>query len=240
MKLSQGSFASVYAQSDPSRKVSASVSLFEHRYDEKPSRQREINTGLDLRLTNALSVSANVGFARNTDDLQYVATPQVDGSQRYVLGRIEQDTLSTTLRVNFNLTPDLSLQFYGSPFVSTGRYTDFKRATATQAPRYADRFHAFDPAEITYQPDSNSYGVVEEGDGGYSFGNPDFSFRQFRSNLVGRWEFKPGSSLYVVWSQGRTGFVDEWQESLGDNLDALRSTPSTNVFLVKFSYWFSL
>jgi len=142
--------------------------------------------------------------------------------------------------VNFNLTPDLSLQFYGSPFVSTGRYADFKRATATQASTYADRFHGYGPEEIAYRQEGNAYDVVETGGETYSFGNPDFSFRQFRSNLVGRWEFKPGSSLYVVWSQGRTSFVDQWREALGDNLDALRAAPSTNVFLVKFSYWFSL
>jgi len=71
----------------------------------------------------------------------------------------------------------------------------------------------------------------------YSFGRPDFSFRQFRSNLVLRWEPKPGSSLYVVWSQGRTSESSAWQGSLSDNYSALWNAPSQNVFLVKLSYW---
>ena len=65
--------------------------------------------------------------------------------------------------------------------------------------------------------------MTEAGGGpSYSFANPDFSFRQFRSNLVARWEWKPGSSLYVVWSQGRTSYAPEWDDSFGSNWDALR------------------
>jgi hypothetical protein len=82
--------------------------------------------------------------------------------------------------------------------------------------------------------------VTEGGSGpSYSFANPDFSFRQFRSNLVARWEYKPGSMLYVVWSQGRTDAVPAWDSSLGSNWDALWRTRPDNVFLVKLSYWFS-
>jgi hypothetical protein len=73
----------------------------------------------------------------------------------------------------------------------------------------------------------------------YSFADPDFSFRQFRSNLVVRWEWKPGSSLYVVWSQGRTDEAPAWQPSFGANWDELWRAPADNIFLVKLSYWFS-
>ena len=81
--------------------------------------------------------------------------------------------------------------------------------------------------------------MTEAGSGrSYSFSNPDFSFRQFRSNLVARWEWKPGSSLYVVWSQGRTAEA-AWDGVLPLQLESLWNTPSDDVFLVKFSYWFS-
>jgi hypothetical protein len=81
--------------------------------------------------------------------------------------------------------------------------------------------------------------VTETGGTRFSFANADFSFRQFRSNLVARWEWKPGSSLYVVWSQGRTGAEPTWEDSFNDNWRALWSAPADNVFLVKLSYWFS-
>ena len=104
----------------------------------------------------------------------------------------------------------------------------------------ADRFHLFGPDEIAFRPDGERLPRDRGGAGpSYSFANPDFSFRQFRSNLVARWEWKPGSSLYVVWSQGRTAYAPEWDGSFGSNWDSLREAPPDNVFLVKLSYWFS-
>jgi len=86
--------------------------------------------------------------------------------------------------VNLALSPELTLQYYGSPFVGTGRYTELKRATDTLAQDYADRFHLYGPDEIQ-QGESGRYFVDEAAGARYSFANPDFSFRQFRSNLVG-------------------------------------------------------
>jgi hypothetical protein len=122
--------------------------------------------------------------------------------------------------------------------VSKGRYGEFKRAASPRADAYADRFYRFAASEIAFFPGANAY-QVDEGGVAYAFGNPDFDFRQFRSNLVARWEFRPGSSLYVVWSQDRT---DEqiFGKSIAHSLDALRLAPATNVFLVKLSYWFGM
>ena len=126
------------------------------------------------------------------------------------------------------------------PFIGTGRYTSYKQATDTLAHAYADRFHLYGPGEIAYRDADNSY-LVTEGGGApaYSFANPDFSFRQFRSNLVARWEWKPGSSVYLVWSQGRTDQQPYWEDAFQTNWNALWGTRADNVFLVKFSYWFS-
>jgi hypothetical protein len=100
--------------------------------------------------------------------------------------------------------------------VGTGRYTEFKRGTDTLAREYQDRFHRYGSDEIA-QGDDGRYFVDESSGGRYSFANPDFSFRQFRSNLVARWEWKPGFSLNVVWSQGRTGYEPSWESSFGTN-----------------------
>jgi hypothetical protein len=130
------------------------------------------------------------------------------------------------------------LQYYGSPFVGTGRYTELKRATDTLARDYEDRFHLYGPDEIA-QGEGGRYFVDEAAGGRYSFANPDFSFRQFRSNLVLRWEYKPGSSLYAVWSQGRTSAARAWEQSFESNWDELWRASPDDVFLVKVSYWFS-
>ena len=95
------------------------------------------------------------------------------------------------------------IEYYGQPFISAGKYTDFKSITQPNADKFRDRFHTFTPGEITLNQETNSY-TINDGIGDFSLSNPDFNFRQFRSNLVVRWEYLPGSTLYLVWSQGRT------------------------------------
>jgi hypothetical protein len=230
--------AEVGAHSDAGRRVSVSLSTERHFVMEGDGRRAEVNATVRVRPTNAVNFSVNGFYERNVDDLQYVDTAYPGGAAKYLLGRLDQDTLGLTFRVNVFITPDLSIQYYGSPFVSNGRYGQFKRATTPRADAYADRFHDFAASEIVYVPDANAYRVNEAGTT-YGFGNPDFDFRQFRSNLVARWEFKPGSSLYVVWSQDRTD-EELFGKSLTSSLSALRLAPATNVFLVKLSYWFGL
>ncbi len=232
--------ASLGGHSDPSRRLTATLAGQAARTVDDDSRSGKAEATLGLRLSNRLGLGGGARYERLLDNLQYAATAEAGGEPRYVLGRIDQDTWSFTFRVNLTLTPELTIQYYGSPFIGTGRYTAFKQATDTLAHAYADRFHLYAPGEITYREDQNRYLVTEAGGApAYSFGNPDFSFRQFRSNLVARWEWKPGSSLYVVWSQGRTATLPSYQPSFGTNWNELWGTQPDNVFLVKLSYWFS-
>jgi hypothetical protein len=231
---------SLSAHTDQSRRVWVSANGARAQARDDDSRHSSVGGSLNLRLSNRLSLSGSAYYEWLRDNLQYVATADPDEGTRWVLGRIDQDTWSFVFRVNLSITPDLTLQYYGSPFIGTGLYTAFKRATDTLANANEARFHLYGPDEIASQAADNSYRVTEAGGGpSYSFANPDFSFRQFRSNLVARWEWKPGSSVYVVWSQGRTDSVPTWNESFGDNWDALWRTRPDNVFLVKLSYWFS-
>jgi hypothetical protein len=243
MRLSPFVHMSLRAHTDESRRVSVSAGVHGHSYRDGESSMFDFFPGVRLRLANRLSISAYYNYGHQINDLQYVDTPETVAGLRYVLGNIDQTTHSLTLRLNVSITPDLTIQYYGSPFVSSGRYTAFKKATDTLAPQYEDRFHVYGPDEITFVPEDNVYDV-QEAEGGpgsrYSFDNPSFSFRQFRSNLVVRWEYRPGSALYVVWSQGRTSDSDLYEDSLGHNFDTLWRSAARNVFLVKFQHWFSL
>jgi hypothetical protein len=241
MRLSPYVHMSVSGRTDPSRRVQVSAGAHAHRYRDGASSMFDVFPGIRLRVTSRVSVSANYEYGHHVNDLQYVDTPETVEGARYVLGNIDQTTHTLTLRLNLSLTPDLTVQYYGSPFVSSGSYSAFKKATDTLASSYDDRFHAYGPEEIAFVPGDNSYLVREEGTGvRYSFANPDFSFRQFRSNLVVRWEYSPGSALYVVWSQGRTSESDLYDNSLGEHFDALWDSAARNVFLVKLQHWFSL
>jgi hypothetical protein len=227
--------------SDGSRRVSAHAHGGYSWARDDDSRGWNTGVGLELRPSNRLSVTGSVGYEKLLDNLQYVDSADRDsGEPRWVLGRIDQDTWNFTFRVNLSITPDLTIQYYGSPFIGTGLYSGFKRATDTLAQDNASRYRLYGPDEIAYVADANAYQVTEAGGGkSYAFRNPDFSFRQFRSNLVARWEYKPGSSLYVVWSQGRTGYAPEWDSSFSSNWNDLWAARPDNVFLVKLSYWFS-
>jgi hypothetical protein len=227
-------------QTDSSRRAWARLSGSHAWARDDDSIHSNLGASLNLRLSNRLSLSASTSYEWLVDDLQYVATADAGGDSRWVLGRIDQDTWSFTFRVNLSITPDLTVQYYGSPFIGTGRYTVFKKAADTLARTNADRFHLYGPEEIAYSPEADAYRVTEAGGGpSYSFRNPDFSFRQFRSNLVARWEWKPGSSVYVVWSQGRTSEAPSWDESFSHNWSELWGARPDNVFLVKVSYWLS-
>jgi len=156
------------------------------------------------------------------------------------VGRVRQKTLRFTARINYNITPDLTLQYYGQPFITRPLYDNFAYVASPLSKSFDDRFHIFSPSEISYN--NGTYSVDENTDGttDYSFGKPDFNFVQFRSNLVVRWEYKRGSELYLVWSQGNT--ADAFNElntpifnSLFDNAFA---DQSRNSFLLKWTYRF--
>ena len=181
-------------------------------------------------------------YTFRTANLQYLDTiSDLNVDDRYIFGRINQKTMGIVMRLDFSITPDLSIQYYGQPLVSAGKYSAIKRITNPRAERYQDRFHTFTDIEIQKDADGG-FTVDENGDGStvYSLDNPDFNFRQFRSNLIVRWEYNPGSTIFLVWTQERTSFVEDGNFSFRNDLDNLFQEDATNVVLLKVSRWFSL
>jgi hypothetical protein len=240
VKLSRFLHTSINGHTDFSRKIVLEAGVHKHFYADGGSDLTEFTPGLNLRFSNAFFISGNLYYSLNTNDLQYVAAPETGSGPKYLVGRIEQKTAGVTFRLSYHLTPDFSIQFYGSPFVSVGKYSHFKRVTSGLAKKYEDRFHRLGDGEIAFRSADNAYDVSEADGGAYSFGNPDFSFRQLRTNLVLRWEYRPGSVLYIVWAQQKTSDEAAWVESMRSNYSSLWSAEQHNVFLAKLSYWFSL
>lgn len=185
---------------------------------------------------NVLKLSASVNYASNMNDMQYVDRKVLVTDIKYILAHLNQKTLGATFRIDYNITPDLSIQYYGSPFASVGRYSGLKEVTNAKAADYPDRFKYLNAQLVNnvYQVQATSTTPA------YSVDNRDFTFNQFRSNLVFRWEYKPGSQLYFVWSNERTGEQNKYSSSVGDAIGQLRNVKPVNIFLVKLSYWFSL
>lgn len=176
---------------------------------------------LNVRVASQFSTSLGLSYNRNVSDRQWLRNFGVIGSDttHYTVAHLDQKTLSLTTRVNFTASPTLSVQFYGQPFVSAGGYSDWREVVSGRSPNYDDRYGPF-----TLQSDPGG-----------------FNFKQFRSNLVVRWEYRPGSTLYMVWGQGREqDDVDVGRfRGLNDYGNLFRAYPR-NTFLVKASYWLSL
>jgi hypothetical protein len=198
-----------------------------------------LQPALSFRVGNHIYLYSDFKYTRNTDNFLYVTQKPAPTGQQYLLARIRQQTYSVTFRFNYNITPDISIQYYGSPFVSSGQYSDFKKSVSAHAKDDGDRYHSFTAGEISYDAATASY-AVQDGASLYGFANPDFSFMEFRSNLVARWEYRPGSTLYLVWENNRNSRQSHYVSSYGDNLDELFGGRPTNVFMVKVSFWLGM
>lgn len=185
--------------------------------DGQGTRQYNLNPTLTWRPTQAARVQAGIRVNVNNDDAQWIENEtDAAGRTRYIFGRLEQRTVAMTLRTNYTMSPNLSFQSYAEPFVSAGRYSKFRELTDGRAGAYADRFQPYAYA-----------------------GSPDFNFRSFRTTNVLRWEYRPGSALFVVWQQGRQEEAEMGDFRFGRDFGDLFGAPSRNTFLVKFSYWFN-
>ncbi len=198
---------------------------------------------LKIKPTNYLSLTLSPGISKSYDELQYVTRTSYNGADRYVFASINQNTINASFRINLNLSPDLTLQYWGQPFIATGEYYDHKYITDPMAGEYRDRFATYTSDQISST--ENGYAIDENTDGtdDYFFDASDFNVKEFLSNFVVRWEYNPGSSVYLVWSQTRNNYSTNGDlnviDDMGDLFDSSAEKPH-NVFLIKFSYRFGI
>ncbi len=174
-----------------------------------------------VKVNSRFSTSFSTSLARNTDHTQYFDTfADSTGLEHYTFAHLEQKTLSFTWRLDYTFTPTATLQVYASPFITKGTYSRVREFEDPRARDFNARYQAYGDTAVTSNP------------GG-------FNFQQFRSNVVFRWEYRPGSTLFLVWSQGRENFAPvEGRESFGGDLGDLFDRRADDTFLVKLSYWF--
>lgn len=204
-------------ESDTRRKSSMSLWFGGYRGDEGKTTGWWLNPATNVKLGSQLSASVGVNYSSDINDSQWRANFGVSGvdTTHYTFARLDQKTLSVTTRLDYTATPTLSFQFYGAPFVSTGSYSNWRELNDPRAENYEDRFQPF----------------ADHGDPG------GFNFKEFRSNTVMRWEYRPGSTLFLVWQQGRSMDGPAEAFSFGRDLRNVFDTHPNNTFLVKVSYW---
>jgi Domain of unknown function (DUF5916)/Carbohydrate family 9 binding domain-like len=201
-----------YLESDQRPAVSLGIFTF-NSTDGKGTTLHDASPNVSYRPSSFLKASVGLHWSQNTDQSQWVEATD-DG--RYVFARIYQQTVGIQTRLNYTVTPALSIQLYAEPFVSSGNYTNFKELVDGRSKSYEGR----------YKPTAYA-------------GNPDFNYRSFRTTNVLRWEYKPGSTLFVVWQQGREDSVEYGNFNFNRDFGAVFDAPAKNVFLVKFAYWFN-
>jgi hypothetical protein len=199
------------------------------------------SAGVTFRPSSTVEVSLDPRYQRSFAVAQYVGAVEDDlalrtfGS-RYVFSDLDQTTVSMDTRVSWTFTPRMSLQLFLQPFVSSGKYSRYKEL---HQPRvwdwdvYGEEVGTIDEGHGLVEIDPDGPGAAES----FILSNPDFNIRSLRGNAVLRWEYRPGSTLYLVWQQQRFGYVSDGSFNLQDDFDALFRTEPENVFALKVSYW---
>ena len=238
-----GMWAFCYINSDSRKKFSVFMNVNGGGGFEREVGSRGFNFGLNYQPMDALRFSLSPGYNesfRKQD--QYVTQVDFAGETRTIVSAVDQQSLSLTTRVNYNITPNLTVQYYGQPFLFRARYENFAYVTDPLNLDYYSRVHRYSGSEINLAEDVFYIDEDVDGNYDYSFGEPDFNFIQFRSNLVVRWEYIPGSELFLVWSQGAVpdAYGDLNTPVVNSLFNNLFDARPTNIFLVKATYRFLL
>lgn len=241
--FAQENFGFIFAGTDQRKKFSAVAGYVYSRARQNNFSLTRYVFRMNWQPLDALSLNLNTEYEINPSKTQYVTQQSYAPAEfgtRYITGAIDQETLSTTLRINYNINPNFTIQYYAQPFIAKGTYNNFNYAVEADNPDINKRVALYNGDQISSS--ETGYDIDEDQDGttDYSFDNPDFNFVQFRSNLVARWEYIPGSELFLVWSQGIEGGASS-RESLTDAFDSqVLGQQIRNTFLVKWTYRFVL
>ena len=215
--------------------------------------ERQVGVGLDYEATQTLNLGLSPTYTRAWVTAQYVSSsPDALASatfgRRYVFADLKQNTFSVDVRVNYTMTPEMSFELFAQPFVSTGDYRTLKELTTPGTFRFGR--YGEELGTVATTADQKGFRVDPDGAGGpaaaFTVNNRDFNYRSLRANAVYRWEWRPGSTLYLVWQQQRQRDQDVFKVGPYDHAGEFRFGQDTvdifrqhadNVFLIKVSYW---
>ena len=205
---------------------------------------------ITLKPSSRVLVSLSPSLDIDNTAQQYVTavsdatvSPQFAGT-RYVFGRIHQKTLSMDTRANVTFTPNLTLEMFAQPFLASGKYTSFKEFAEVKS-RHMNFFGRDNGSTVATNRDAQTgaitgYTIDPDGPGPaapFTFSNPDFNLRALRGTGVLRWEYRPGSTLYFVWTQERDGSDQFGDFNFGRDRSLLFRDRPTNIFQIKGTYW---
>jgi hypothetical protein len=226
---------------DSRKKVWLALWANGNRRQESDTWSSGIGGTLTIQARSNLEIVVGPSLFVGNEDHQYVDTVVDDaGAPHYVFARIHQVVTAMTLRTSWTFTPRLSLQLYAQPFIASGAYKEFKEAADTYSNDYDERFDEFGRNEMmevdgVIQVDRDGDGIADIG-----FDRPDFNFRALTTNLVARWEYRPGSTVFLIWSHGRSSDEPDGRYRAGHDLSQLADEAGEHVVMIKANYWVGL
>lgn len=220
-------------------------SAAQHGWSGRLDYGRDEDGGLDFVVGSSVSIrpaprwqfSFGPEYVRQLETQQYVAaiarTGEATFGRRYIFAFIDRSTLAAQFRLSFTLKPDLTIDVYAEPFAASGDYFGYGELAAA---RSRDRLR-FGTGGSTADDQADGSLAVREGLDRFTLRNRDFNVLSFRSNVVLKWEWRPGSTLYAVWQQDRSSaLVTDARIGGGDLFDSLNAA-GLNYFVVKASFW---
>lgn len=241
-----GWLTSAMLQTD-SRRAVTGMFMTSYQWDRSGGWHFNLNPQVGWRPSGAVSFSVTPNYTVGPSTAQYVQAVADSSARntfgaRYVFAQLFQHEFDVTMRLNATLSPAVSLEVFAQPFTFAGAYSGFKelaQARAFDFNRYGANGSSigYDSATAAYTVHPNPGQPADS----FSFANPDFRTRSARVNAVFRWEYRPGSTLFVVWTQRRAGTFADPTFDIGRDFvrELLKDRPS-NVLLVKLNYWLSI
>jgi len=213
-----------------------------HGGNYKPSWYWSVYSQISWNPAPNLMISFSPDFEKNHEDSHYINVfddPFAVSTycKRYVFAIMDQTTLSAGIRLNWTFTPKLSLQVYLQPLISFGNYYEFKELSK---PKSYD-FNIFGQGASTFsagnlEADPDGPGPAQP----LKIDNPDFNYKSLRGNAVFRWEYLPGSTFYLVWTQSRSDSEDIGDFGFNHSFHRLWNTRPDNIFMIKITYWLNI
>ncbi len=205
---------------------------------------RTIEIGLEWKPASNLALTLSPAIMWNRDFIQWVgnfedAYADKTFETRYVFGELDQREISASIRLNWTFTPKLSFQLYLQPLISSGKYENFKQLSEPKSNLYdvyGEGNSTISKSDGVYTVDPDAGGPAEP----FAFDDPDFNIVSVRANAVLRWEYSPGSTLFLVWTQNRFDNNIDTNFQFRKSFNHMMNLNADNIFLLKLTYWMNI
>lgn len=226
--------------SDGRKKVTFTVGGSQNIGDNAYNRSTSYFGFINYRPSKKISLTLVPEYSYGWNKLQYVANTDLNGDPRYINASINRKSYELSLRLEYSINPELTFQYYARPYLSSVSYFDYKYVNNPKANSLNDRFVLYNDSQLTFDRD-NAVCYVDENGGGndYSFDLRDQNYLDFQSTFIARWEYRPGSTLFFVWTMNKNDYYQSPSSSVNNDISNLYDTYPYSVFLVKFAYRFN-